>query len=502
MCHFCSLSPQRSSVLDDDAAAADSQQQQTANSPLKARAGAATNRSNSFAGSVTAEPQWQSSRHSSIRELELLSPPSSQREQRFTSTVASSRGASTAGLLPGFSIVSQQQPQQQQRSGLLADLGMLVAADENHIASNPVGKSSSLRSTPRAVDPALPSSSRCSGPEAVHGLAPVAVRETVDRQASLLRRSSSNSSVVGSGSSSARGGLVRTGADEGEKPRRQVQKSVSFADLPSWPTSGSSVADDDSPANGGSAATVMHAHRRASDSNLAVHRHDHRSSNNNSNSRCTISVGLQSWRESVKLAQQQQEAAAAEHAAVSGDTADYGSRFTSLAAAAAEVGTEPAGAVQMHQSSAAIASQQHDDTFTSNLQQTPIGWMPQLPPVTEESPGSSPEKPIKPAAAAAAARSSAFSNAATAPAPAPADAADQEGVAGLRAALAAAHAELAAAQELITELARGNPDAAKLVEAGAKQEQALQEVGGHLAAAAVATVLTWASPQQALHQLC
>lgn len=378
---------------------------------------------------------------------------------------------------------------------------------------------------------AQPSSSRGRSTASAALLAAASPTSQPDNNDSGTLGRSSSSNWYSASSSNGRSVLRRTVSDDaGVMPRRQVQKSVSFADLPTWHTSAPDTAAGtyQHHTQSWAAHSSIHAqtagHKqssRASDSAMSSSTHGDGSSGNSGDaehqepmvdfaprkesvvaalstsdrSRASSNAGLQTWRESVATAKQHGNAAESAHAGALPSNLqqeDYSSRLSSLAAAAAAVEHDLRAVPRLQQEHQQQEQQQQQTPHrtggsSSSSDHVPTGWTPQLTLVREESPSPSPEKikqpdSSRPAAAAATASrqatySSTFSGAPVSAAAEPLLATEECEVVELRAALAAARAELAASHELLEELAAEVPDASKLFEAGAKQEQALQEVG-------------------------
>lgn len=271
--------------------------------------------------------------------------------------------------------------------------------------------------------------------------------------------------------------LMQSAGESQVQPRRRPQKSVSFADLPTWETPAApKVSVDDT-------AGTVREHRRASDTEVTMQHSSYltrsRSSEQLSHSgshkqpahaaagglRASFDAGLKSWRESLRVAQQQQEQQQPEVSTARPASKDLAVQQTGHLARLSSSPSEISS-----QTSAAQAAATDSDLAHSS-------WVPNLSPVREESPVNRPTAapaPLMQAASADVDGSQRAHNLAG-------SAADSElvqEVAELRAALSAAEEELAASQELMEHLVAEHPDAAKLFEAGAKQEQAVQEVGG------------------------
>lgn len=379
----------------------------------------------------------------------------------------------------------------------------------------------------------------------------------------------------------AAGGATANGSSS--TAHRNVRKSVSFAELPSWRTSAATGAAGEA---GQGAGAALHGsertQRRASDSEVTVKGSKQRSSSgsdiaHSSNRRSSLvswslvaddgqpgtsggkahnasssRLGLQSWRESLKAHRQQQAqeqqhqqqqqqmgadqqassalggvAAAGPVCALSSSSSgslNLSSRLASTEVmSAAATGTGSLGSSRLQGSNFGKHSNSNEEIGDADLEDDGLeaaeqpaacfagsgtGWTPRLSPVHEDPAGEqqSPPKAVRvaqtdgaPAATAAAATASrpgsgqheapeTLGAGSSLPAVATDDGLQKE-VLQLRSALSDAHLELENSRQVVALLTAEHPDAAQLMDAGAKQEQARQEV--RHCRASLLTVMCW-----------
>jgi hypothetical protein len=175
---------------------------------------------------------------------------------------------------------------------------------------------------------------------------------------------------------------------------------------------------------------------------------------------------MQSWRESLKAHKQQQQQQQELEVPISTQdvqpSSHSGSQLSSLLLQQLlqdeeeGLGSDDPGLADVQD--AAVCEQQQQQQQPQVLA-VPSSWAPALSPVREDAVGEQPS-PEKASCNAGAA-----------------DGAVQQQTLQLRVALAAAQSELDTSRQLIELLSAEYPDTAQLLEAGAKQEQARQEVG-------------------------
>jgi hypothetical protein len=485
-------------------------------SPLKARAGAAAGR-----GAASSSGQRAGINSSDCR---LLSPPASDREQREQLSRQRSNNSMQLADKP---------PHSQQRA-LLHSSSAGVSGSRDFPAESFSRRSSSgcfaaaeAECTYGAEDSS--SSRRWQQRQQQLDESSPASKQLQDGSGSAMRPQRLLHSVsVGSHSTgtqrmaAAAANGSATAISHGE--RRSVRKSVSFAELPSWRTSANADAAG-SVAGGRSAPSA--ALRRASESDAAASRQvasssdscdgaaRHQKHANGQHADCGNSsglgaaAGLQSWRESLKAHKQQQQqqqqqlqqgsegpaslqdvqpvAMGAQASVVERSSAsDSVSRIHTGNAEGLNEGTAPSVQPSSHNggqlSSLLLQQLLQDEEEDSDADEPgladaqdaaapeqqqqqpqvlaiPSSWAPALSPVREDAVGEQPS-PEKASCNAGAA-----------------DGGVQQQTLQLRVALAAAQSELDDSRQLIELLSAEYPDTAQLLETGAKQEQARQEVG-------------------------
>jgi hypothetical protein len=486
-------------------------------SPLKARAGAAAGRA--AVGNFGQRAGINSS------DCRLLSPPASDREQREQlSRQRSSNSMQVAGMPPhsqqrvllhsSSAGVSGSRDFPAEPLSSRSSSGCFAAAEaEGTYGAEDSSSSRQWQQRQQQLDELSPASKQlqdCSG---------IAMRpQRLPHSASVGSHSIGTHRLA---AAAADGNATAISSGE----RRSVRKSVSFAELPSWRTPANADAAGSVAGGRGAPSAAL---RRASESNAAASRQAASSSDscdgaarhhrhvNGQHADCGNSsglgaaVGLQSWRESLKAHKQQQQqqqlqqeiegsaslpdmqpvAVGAQAAAVERSSAS--DSVNSAQASNAEglnEGTAPSVQPSSHnggQLSSLLLQQllqaeeeesdgdnpgladaqdsavreQHQQQQQPQVLAAPSSWAPALSPVREDALGEqlSPEK------------ASCNSGAA--------DGGVQQQTLQLRVALAAAQSELDDSRQLIELLSAEYPDTAQLLEAGAKQEQARQEVGG------------------------